>query len=160
MNGNSPIWWVLGALILLAIIGFAISAMGKSRTDARRHEASAIRDDSVEQEREMRVGISRSGCVRPIVSTRMSRRTSTATALAGPQLGRVPVRALEPLLVSLRVPLSPTTAEPAVAGATSTTTTKPWSPAVTATMLTPPALTHRGPPRLTARPRVEGRPLP
>lgn len=103
MNGNSPIWWVLGALILLAIIGFAISAMGKSRTEARRHEASAIRDDSVEQEREMRVGISRSGCARPIVSSRMSRRTSTATALAGPQLGRVPVRALEPLLVSVRV---------------------------------------------------------
>ena len=146
MNGNSWIWWVLGALILLAIIGFAISAMGKSRTDARRHEASAIRDDSVEQEREMRVGISRSGCARPIVWTRMSRRTSTATALAGPQLGRVPVRALEPLLVSVRVRLSPTTAEPAVAGATATTT-KPWSPAVTATMLTPTALT---PPRTAA----------
>jgi hypothetical protein len=133
VNGNSWIWWVLGALILLAIIGFAISAMRKSRTEARRHEASAIRDDSVEQEREMRVGISRSGCARPIVSTRMSRRTSTATALAGPQLGRVPVRALEPLLVSVRVRSMP----------------------LTSTALTPPR-----PPRLTARPRVEGRPLP
>lgn len=53
MSGNSWIWWVLGAL-LLAIIGFAISAMGKSRPEARRHEASAIRDDSVDHEREMR----------------------------------------------------------------------------------------------------------
>ena len=54
MNGNAWIWWVLGALVLLAIIWFVTQSMGKSRADAHRQEAQSIREESVEQEREMR----------------------------------------------------------------------------------------------------------
>lgn len=55
MNDSNMIWWIVGGLILLALIVFVtIRASAGKHAEAQREEAAAIRDDARDEERRVR----------------------------------------------------------------------------------------------------------
>lgn len=49
------VWWVIGIVVVLAVVAFLVSrSMNTRRLEARREEASSLRNDAEEQERVLR----------------------------------------------------------------------------------------------------------